>query len=189
MGAEHALARAVLDDAHRTFVDEVDGLSIDEALDSARGYRSILGIIKHTAAWSAVYRSYAFDEDPRHWDRTDWPRGLRDRIDPSDEYLREVVAWFERSFQRWLDDVAEPADLSAVKPLHWGAEAPLREIVAMVAGHWTYHAGEINEILAIRRREAWEYGEEVEENHIDTTGHGVRPAWMSDAEAAAHEPR
>jgi hypothetical protein len=48
----------------------------------------------------------------------------------------------------------------------------------MAAGHITYHAGEINEILAIRRGEANEIGEEVEENHIDTEGHRVRPVWM-----------
>ena len=44
-------------------------------------------------------------------------------------------------------------------------------------------------ILAIRRGEAWEFGEEVEENHIATAGHGVRPAWMSDEEAAGYEER
>jgi hypothetical protein len=59
----------------------------------------------------------------------------------------------------------------------------------MVADHWCYHAGEINMILALRREEAWELGEEVEENHIATTGHGVRPAWMTDAEAARYEAR
>ena len=189
MGAEHLLAHAVLQEAHRLFVDEVRDLSIEEALDAADGFRSILGIVKHTAAWSAVYRSYAFDDDPRHWDRIDWPRGLRDRIEASEEYLHEVTGWFERSAAGWLDDVAEPADLASVRPVHWGGEAPLREIVAMVAGHWSYHAGEINEILAIRRQEAWEYTEEVEENHIDTTGHGLRPAWMTDEEAAAYERR
>jgi hypothetical protein len=57
----------------------------------------------------------------------------------------------------------------------------------MVASHWTYHAGEINAILAIRRGEAWEYGEEVEENYISTVGHGVRPGWMTDEEAARFE--
>ena len=46
----------------------------------------------------------------------------------------------------------------------------------MMAGHECYHAGEINMILAIRRGEAWELGEEVEENHICTEGHGVEPA-------------
>ena len=33
----------------------------------------------------------------------------------------------------------------------------------------------------------WEYGEEVEENHIATVGHRVRPAWMTDEQAPAFE--
>ncbi len=70
---------------------------------------------------------------------------------------------------------------------HFGIEAPLFDIVVMVANHWTYHAGEINEILAIRRGEAWEYTEEVEENHISTAGHRVRPQWMSDEQAVRYE--
>jgi hypothetical protein len=47
--------------------------------------------------------------------------------------------------------------------------------VTLVAAHWLYHAGEINAILAIRRGEAWEHMEEVEENHISTVGHRMRP--------------
>jgi hypothetical protein len=56
-----------------------------------------------------------------------------------------------------------------------------------VVTHWAYHAGEINAILGIRRGEAWEYSEEVEENHISTVGHGLRPEWMTDEEAASYE--
>jgi hypothetical protein len=70
---------------------------------------------------------------------------------------------------------------------HWGKTAPFREIVAMVAEHWSYHAGEINEILAIRRGEAWEDGEEVEENHISTVGHRVRPPCATDEQVTELE--
>jgi hypothetical protein len=103
---------------------------------------------------------------------------LRDTIDPSDEYVHEMLLWFDASRDAWLRAVDEPVDLASVRPLHGGDTAPLRDIVAMAAGHLTYHAGEINEILAIRRGEANEIGEEVEENHIDTEGHRVRPVWM-----------
>lgn len=181
------LARVTLAESHRVFVENLRDVSVDEALFAAGGYRSILGIAKHTAAWSAVYHSYAFEPSPRHWDGTDWPRGLRDRIEPSDAYLNEVVAWFEQTYRRWLDSFARVQDLEVPKPVHWGGTAPLSELVAMVTAHWTYHAGEINAILAIRREQAWEYGEEVEENHIATGGHGVRPAWMSDEQAARFE--
>jgi len=180
------LAELALVEAHRAFVDDVRGLTIEEALAAAGGYRSILGIAKHCAAWSAVYRSYAFDTDPRAWDRTEWPRGLVDRIEPTQEYLDEIVSWFESTYERWVLAL-RGSDPTTLVPLHWGATAPLAEVVAMVSTHWAYHAGEINAILAIVRGEAWEYTEEVEENHIPTAGHGVRPAWMTDDEAARFE--
>jgi hypothetical protein len=174
----------VLEEARRTFLDELEGLSLDEALDASGGFRSILGVTKHVAAWAEVYRSFAFDPDRRHWDDTAWPRGLRDRIEPSASYVDEVRSWFERTSARWLEAIDGGVDLDEERPVHWGRTLPLGEIVSTVAAHWTFHAGEINEILALRRGEAWEEGEEVEENHIDTTGHRVRPPWMGEEERA-----
>jgi hypothetical protein len=186
MAGGDELARAVLEEAHRTFLDNTQAITLEEALQSAGGYRSILGIAKHVAGWSAVYHSYAFEEPPRHWDRTLWPRGVRDRIEPTKEYLDEILAWFERTYGIWMASLRD-ADLSIPRPVHWGGTAPLADIVVMVGAHWLYHAGEINAILAIQREEAWEYGEEVEENHISTLGHGVRPDWMTDEEVARFE--
>jgi hypothetical protein len=174
------MAVASLEAARTMFVDNVRGITIEEALDAGGGFRSILGLMKHTAAWSAVYHSYAFDQTPRTWGETDWPRGLRARIDPSAEYLAEVLVWFEEGAGKWLESIREPVDLGRSTALHWGERWPLREVVAYVAAHWAYHAGEINMILAIRRGEAWEYGEHVEENHIPTIGHSVRREWASD---------
>ena len=189
MGREQRVARSVLDEARRMFVDNVRGLTLEEALDAGGGYRSVLGLMKHTAGWSEVYHSYAFDAEPHHWDDADWPCGLRERIESSQGYVDEVLAWFERSAERWLASVDEAADLDESRPVHWGERHPLRAIVAMVAGHWQYHAGEINAILAIRRGEAWEVGEQVEENHISTVGSRVRREWVSDEEAERHEER
>jgi hypothetical protein len=180
MSAGHETARAALRDGRVTFLDNVRGISLDEALDSAGGLRSVLGLIKHTAGWTEVYRSYAFDPEPRHWADTEWPRGLRETIEPSDAYLRELIAWFDRSSQAWIDAIGDEVDLADQRRVHWGGTWPLHDIVASVAGHCSYHAGEINLILSVRRREAWEYGEHVEENHIPTIGHSVRRPWMSD---------
>jgi hypothetical protein len=66
---------------------------------------------------------------------------------------------------------------------------PPGQIVTLASQHVDFHTGEINALLSITRGEAWEYTEEVEENHISTYGHGVRPDWMNDAQAAAHEAR
>jgi hypothetical protein len=188
VGAEHEVARSELEEARRTFVDNVRGVTLEEALDAGGGYRSVLGLMKHTAGWSDVYHSFAIDAEPRRWEDVDWPRGLRERIEPSQDYLDEVLAWFERGAERWLASV-DGADLAEPRPVHWGGSQPLHEIVAMVAGHWQYHAGEINAILAIRRGQAWEVGEQVEENHISTVGHTVRREWISDEDAERNEQR
>jgi uncharacterized damage-inducible protein DinB len=187
--AGHRVARSVLEEARTTFLDDVQGLTLDEALDAGGGYRSILGLMKHTAGWTEVYYSYAFDAEPHHWDDADWPRGLRERIEPSKEYVDEVLVWFERGAERWLSSIDATVDLDDPRPVHWGGTLPLRDIVAMVAGHWSYHAGEINAILAIRRGEAWEFGEAVEENHISTVGRSVRREWISDEDAERYEAR
>ena len=169
------------------FLDNVEALAVEEALDAAGGYRSIVGLIKHTAGWTVVYHSYAFDPVPVPWDEIDWPRGRRSTIDPSEAYLRELLEWFEHGSQRWLDSIATGVDLDELRPTHWGEMQPLREIVANVATHWAYHAGEINAILAIRRGEAWEIGEHVEENHIATLGHSVRREWDTDEDVERAE--
>ena len=175
------LARYVLDRAHRTAADNVAGITLEEALFvPAGGYRSALGTLKHAAGWSHVYHSFAFDPEPKGWTEIAWPRGLRDTVEPSAAYLAEVVAWFDLAHRRWMRSLGRlgEADLDRPRPLHWGQAAPLFDIVVMVAGHHVYHAGEINQLLAIRRGEAWEEGEEVEENHVATAGHRVRPPWL-----------
>jgi uncharacterized damage-inducible protein DinB len=188
MDEGHRMAQAGLESARRMFLDNVAGISLEEALDSAGGLRSILGLIKHTAGWTAVYHSFAFDDVPRSWVETDWPRGLRARIDPSKSYLDEVRAWFEHASEEWLKSVERRRfDLDEERPMHWGDKWPLRDVIAYVAAHWAYHAGEINLILAIRRGEAWEYGEYVEENHISTIGHSVRRPWMTDEAVEQYE--
>jgi hypothetical protein len=189
MDAGRRVARSVLEEARRTFVDNVRDLTLEEALGAGGGYRSILGLMKHTAGWSEVYHSFAFDPEPRRWDDADWPRGLRERIEPSLDYVGEVLAWFEHGAERWLASVDDAVDLDEPRPVHWGERHPLRAIVAMVAGHWQYHAGEINAILAILRGEAWELGEAVEENHISTVGRSVRSPWISDEDAERYEER
>jgi hypothetical protein len=183
------LAVAALASAHGQLANNLRTLTLDEALQTAGGYRSILGILKHATSWSHVYQSYAFDAQPRHMRSIDWPRGLRDTVDASQAYLDEVLAWFEQSYQRWLESVRGLSDevFDEQRPVHWGATMPLFDIILINTNHWAYHTGEMNAILAILRGEAWEYTEEMEENHISTAGHRLRPDWMSAEQAAGWE--
>jgi hypothetical protein len=162
--------------------DNLRGVTLKEALHvPSGGYRSILGTLKHASGWSHVYRSYAFDPEPRHWQEIDWPRGLRDTVVQSQEYLNEVVAWFHLAHACWMSDLStiDDEDLDEPHRLHWGQLAPLSEIITLIAAHHVYHAGELNQVLSICRGEAWEEGEEVEENNISTLGHRVRPPWKA----------
>ena len=129
---------------------------LDEALQTAGGCRSVLRILKHAASWSHVYHSYAFDAQPRHLRGLDWPRGLRDTVDTTQEYLDEVVAWFEQSCAKWSSSLESLPDdaFDEQRACHWEATMPLWEIVLMATTYWTYHAGELNQILAILRGEA-----------------------------------
>jgi hypothetical protein len=175
------LAQHLLNHGFEVLDDNIATLTLAEALFiPAGGYRSILGLVKHAAGWSHVYHSYTFEPQPRHWKETDWPRGLRDTIEPTQEYLDEVIAWLRRSHQEWMASLqaAGAEAIEELRPLHWGEQAPLFDIVVIIAQHHCYHAGEINYLLSMARGEAWEEGEEAEENHISTLGHRVRPPWL-----------
>jgi hypothetical protein len=180
MSTRQEIALHILDSACRTLTDHFPRLTLAEALFAPPGgYRSIMGTIKHTAGWGHVYRSYAFDASPAHWRDLAWPRGLRDTVIKSEAYLADLIAWLELSHQRWREDLLRTpeAEFDQPRPVHWGATLPLIEIVSLIAGHYLYHAGEINQLLSIYRQEAWEEGEEVEENNLPSEGHRVVPPW------------
>src|SRR5919106_5657674 len=97
------LTRHLLEHAYRTVSDNLAGLTLQEALFApSGGYRSVLGTLKHTAAWSHVYHSFAFDPAPNGWIEIGWPRGLRETVEPSQPYLDEVLAWFAQSHDLWM---------------------------------------------------------------------------------------
>ncbi len=169
-----------LDSAFGVLSDNLKGLTLEEALFvPAGGFRSIIGTIKHTAAWSHVYRSYAFDVTPVSWLNLQWPHGLRDTIVKSETYLADLIHWLNLSHQLWQQDLLyiQEDDLDQQRPVHWGDTMPLVNIVRLISNHHVYHAGEINQLLSVFRHEAWEEGEEVEENLTASDGHRVIPPW------------
>ncbi len=182
MRSKIELSRHILQHAYQTMASNVENLTLEEALFVPKGgYRSVLGTLKHAAGWSQVYRSYAFDHHPQHWLQIDWPHGLRDEVIKSEKYLDDVIAWFDNTHQQWMEALStiKEEQLDELRPVHWGEQAPLYDIVVLIAGHHIYHAGELNQVLSIYRGEAWEEGEEVEENNVSTIGHRVAPPWMT----------
>lgn len=177
------LAMGILESSYHVMMGHLENITLEEAFFvPTGGYRSVLGTLKHAAGWSHVYRSYAFDEGPVHWKDIHWPYGLRDTVIKSEEYISAVIEWFSEAHRQWIDDLKtlEDKQMEGLHKLHWGEEAPLFNIVAMIARHHVYHAGELNQVLSICRGEAWEEGEEVEENNISTVGHRVKPPWLQE---------
>ena len=108
MSSKLEITRYMLDSAYQKMISHFSKLSLDEALFVPQGgYRSIIGTLKHAAGWSHVYRSYAFDPQPKHWAQLDWPHGLRDTILKSEPYLRDVIAWFDEAHNLWMADLAQ----------------------------------------------------------------------------------
>lgn len=183
MSSRLEMTIGLLEHAFQMMRDNLRNLTLEEALFvPSGGYRSALGTLKHAAGWSHVYCSYAFDIQPRHWVQIDWPHGLRDTIIKSEQYLSDVIVWFDEAHTHWITNLGglEDDHLDQLRPLHWGQKAPLHEIVRLISAHHIYHAGELNQLLSIFRGEAWEESEEVEENNISTAGHRVPPPWMDE---------
>jgi hypothetical protein len=180
MESRLSLMSFLLDSAYTTLRQNAEHLGLDEALFVPRGgYRSVLGTLKHAAAWSHVYHSFAFDAHPRKWSQLDWPHGVRDGVVKSQAYVDDVIAWMDAAHHNWqasLRGVTE-GQLAELHALHWGESAPLFDIITRIAGHHLYHAGEINQLRSIYKGEAWEDGEEVEENNVPSAGHRVIPPW------------
>src|SRR5437762_1641399 len=121
--------RSLLASTHQMLKANVAALTLDEALFAAGGYRSILGVLKHTGGWAHVYRSYAFDAEPKHWDHTSWPRGMRDEVDCTKEYVDEVIAWIDEAMSAWDADLAATDDVDEQRPVHSSDKATIAWIV------------------------------------------------------------
>jgi hypothetical protein len=178
------LTQSTLNTAFCILSDNLKGLTLEEALFvPPGGFRSIIGTIKHSAAWSHVYRSYAFDASPVSWLNLQWPHGCRDTIVKSKAYVDDLVQWLNLSHQLWQRDLhnIQENDLDQQRLVHWGDTLPLIDIMRIIGNHHIYHAGEINQLLSVFRQEAWEEGEQVEENLTASDGHRVIPPWKTRA--------
>lgn len=117
------------------------------------GARSVAAIVGHCGWFYYVYDDYAFGRaslrDPNHLLS---PAALRE---PGEGHIDSLLEWLAAGFTRFRASVAalDDGDLLRPRPVHWGAAAETRWIIAQVCEHGLYHAGEINHIRALMSRD------------------------------------
>jgi hypothetical protein len=120
------------------------------------GERSIASIVVHVGGCLVMYDEYAFGPGRKTWDDADLVPWSRDEAPMAD-----AIAWMTAAHRRFVDHVAELGDddLGTPRPANWGELVPTRDLIAAIATHASYHAGEINHIRSLMRGDdAWMWG-------------------------------
>jgi hypothetical protein len=130
----------------------------------SRNPRMIAG---HIGACKQMYRDHAFVEGKMTWDQ---PTGLGVSLEEiqSTPHLGErepptgaVIEWLRETHQGLRESVVglEDSDLLTLRAPPEGGQQETRWIIAVLANHDLYHAGEIDHIRALHQgndRWAWE---------------------------------
>jgi DinB superfamily len=127
--------------------------------------RSIAAIVGHVAACKWMYDNHAFGEGRMSWN--DPAAALGCSIDetqsgPEMVSRQEITDWLVEGHQRLRQNVSALTDNELLQPRHSpdGIVRETRWIVANMARHDAYHAGEINHLRALMEGKdqwAWEY--------------------------------
>lgn len=132
----------------------VDGITAEEWVWlPPDGQRSIRNIVWHVGTCKAMYENYAFGDATLRWDD---PRLANNATLATPE---SAVGWLRRHQDRLRGSIAALDDTELSKPrmTHPGELKETRWIIAVMIHHDVYHAGEINHLRALCRRDDWEY--------------------------------
>lgn len=120
------------------------------------GERTIASIVLHVGGCLVMYDEYAFGPGKRQWDDADLlPWSLEEAP------MAGAIDWMTEAHRRFVDHVAAMGDddLGQPRRANWGEMVPTRWLISAIATHSSYHAGEINHIRSLLRREdAWMWG-------------------------------
>jgi uncharacterized damage-inducible protein DinB len=118
--------------------------------------RSIASIALHVASCKVMYVDYAFGAGTLQWGTPEVEPWTEDAIP-----REELMPWLEAAHDRLVEAVTALADddeLERMRMTNWGEEEPTRWIVAAMATHDAYHAGEINHVRSLLEGDdRWRY--------------------------------
>jgi hypothetical protein len=122
----------------------------------AGGQRSIASIALHVGVCLVMYDEYAFGPGRRQWDDADLIPWSRDEAP-----MAEAIDWMTAAHRRFVEHVAalDDAALAERRPANWGEMVPTRWLIAAMATHSAYHAGEINHVRSVLQADdGWMWG-------------------------------
>ena len=98
--------------------------------------------VVHLAAWTDIYRSFAFEDGTESLLRMDVPGTAA-----------AAVAWLELAQDRFVDVVAQlaPTAFDEPRPAHWGEHVPLSVLVGLIEFEYTHHGAEISLLRDLHR--------------------------------------
>jgi hypothetical protein len=113
------------------------------------GHRPIREIVRHVGGTRLVYENHAFGDARLRWDDPTVLGGDALGDPPS------AIAWLRAGHERLRRRVAalDDAALARLRPTTWGASRETRWIIMILIQHDIYHAGEINHLRAVCRRD------------------------------------
>lgn len=96
----------------------------------------------HLAAWTDIYRSFAFEDGTESLLRMDVPGTAA-----------AAVAWLKLAQDRFVDALAQvaPSALDEPRPAHWGEQVPLSVLVGLIEIEHTHHGAEISLLRDLHR--------------------------------------
>jgi len=129
----------------------------DEWLASPPGGRRSIGDILEHVGWAKwMYEDYAFGSASL---QGDVPPMVTSDMRPRPK--EELLDWLREGHHRLVTSVVALADdqeLERLRLANWGEQLPTRTLIRIIIGHDFYHAGEINHIRALLRRDDdWPY--------------------------------
>lgn len=129
--------------------------NVDDAVwHAVRDCRSIAEIAEHAGRAKFVYENFAFGNATLTWENPFFPPAAARSRD-------ETLAWLRQGHRRLAESAGrlDAAGLAIPLPVHYGGPPrPASDILAMLARHDVYHAGEINHLRSILQgNDRWDF--------------------------------
>ena len=121
------------------------------------GQRSIRDLVQHVGSCKLMYDNHAFGDATLDWEQP---------LVAGDGNLADAasaIVWLREGHARLRRSIADLDDAELLRPrrTNWGELKETRWIVAVMIQHDLYHAGEINHLRSLYRRDdRWEHERE-----------------------------